>query len=221
MKRKISDGGRPKPGNAMPSEDGGSDQARRDLQRVFSVCMMNLLCSRLREGAHGRPWQHRVQYAGLCGVARYAELVAQLSGQGIDMDRRLSQAVRAGDVVQFKKLYLPGTTIEARSKLLCAAVSAQKAEVSIVRFLLNEGTPIEAVARPEANGRFSALQFAALYGSFDVLRLLLDRGADDSGLGWDSIFRAVVFGSLETLDAALNASPAESGKDCWARSITW
>lgn len=49
----------------------------------------------------------------------------------------------------------------------------------------------------------SALRVASGFVSFDVVKLLLDAGADREQLGWNSLIEAVVFGSLDDVRAAL------------------
>lgn len=64
----------------------------------------------------------------------------------------------------------------------------------------------------------SPLSVASNNGRFDVVKLLLSKGADGSKLGWTKIFHAVAYGSLEDLEEAITDDSDLEAIDYWSRT---
>lgn len=64
----------------------------------------------------------------------------------------------------------------------------------------------------------SPLRVASRNGRFEIVRLLLDAGADAAQLGWSDLFFDVVFGSNEKLETTLRGDADLSARDYWERT---
>jgi ankyrin repeat protein len=84
----------------------------------------------------------------------------------------------------------------------------------LVKLLLDRGA---SPARATSYGE-TALKTAAGFGLFDVLRLLLDAGADPVPLRWTPLMHAVVFGTLAEVHAALAVGAELEARDGWGRT---
>jgi ankyrin repeat protein len=82
-------------------------------------------------------------------------------------------------------------------------VSGNRQPAALVALLLNRGASPDRVT---SYGE-SALKVASGFALFDIVALLLKAGADRAQLGWSPLMFAVVFGRLEDVRAALEASP--------------
>jgi hypothetical protein len=79
---------------------------------------------------------------------------------------------------------------------------------------------LDAGADPSAMSEYgeSPLRVASKNGRFEVVRMLLDAGADGGQLGWDELFFAVAFGTALELEAALAGAPDTAARDYWERT---
>ena len=64
----------------------------------------------------------------------------------------------------------------------------------------------------------SPLRVASNNGRFDVIELLLSRGADESQLGWTSLFHAIAYQSSDTLRELIVTGSDLEHKDFWERT---
>jgi len=62
------------------------------------------------------------------------------------------------------------------------------------------------------------LRVASNNGRFDVVKLLLERGADEAQLEWTELFRIIAFGSLAELDDAIRGGADLEVRDRWSRT---
>ena len=86
--------------------------------------------------------------------------------------------------------------------------------LSAVQILLDEGHDPSAVTEYSE----SPLRVASNNGRFDVVKLLLSKGADESQLGWTNIFHAIAYGSLENLEEAITGGSDLDARDFWSRT---
>ena len=64
----------------------------------------------------------------------------------------------------------------------------------------------------------SALRVASNNGRFDVVKLLLESGADKAQLGWSDTFYEVVFGNLNSIKESINNNSDLEHRDFWERT---
>jgi ankyrin repeat protein len=64
----------------------------------------------------------------------------------------------------------------------------------------------------------SPLRVASNNGRFDVIKVLLARGADESQLGWTSIFHAIAYGSTNDLKEMVASGSDFEAQDFWSRT---
>ncbi|MFZ4761627.1 MAG: ankyrin repeat domain-containing protein [Alphaproteobacteria bacterium] len=64
----------------------------------------------------------------------------------------------------------------------------------------------------------SPLRVASNNGRFDVINLLITKGADESQLGWTNIFHAIAYGSLKNLEEAITGGSDLEARDFWNRT---
>ncbi|MBT3200437.1 MAG: ankyrin repeat domain-containing protein [Phycisphaerales bacterium] len=82
-----------------------------------------------------------------------------------------------------------------------------------VHALIDDGADVSAVT-----GYQSPLRAASHNGRFDVVKLLLDSGAEESQLGWSRSFFEVAFGSLASLTESIRKHGDIENRDCWQRT---
>lgn len=84
----------------------------------------------------------------------------------------------------------------------------------LVERLIDAGAPLDVVS---AYGE-SAIRDAAMSGRYWLVRLLLDRGADPSPLGWNPLFFAVAFDSIGAVKKLLTDQIELHQQDYWERT---
>jgi ankyrin repeat protein len=134
-------------------------------------------------------------------------------------ERPLGLAIRGGDLDKVKYLVSVGASVMYRSSsgydaLLDAVYSAQDCGVELVRYLVDQGAPVDGVSKYNE----TALNVASRAVRMDVVKLLLERGASEQELQWGSLAKAVVFGTFVDVEAALAKGPDLSQRDCWDRT---
>lgn len=117
------------------------------------------------------------------GVIEDTSFLDSSSARGVDrlsqddLSRRLGDAIRSGDATLVAQLVSDGAELEAVSDvtgftpLIEAAV---RGDPALVALLLDSGSEVDGFSRDG----WSALHAAARMGNYDVVRLLLERGAD-------------------------------------------
>jgi ankyrin repeat protein len=85
---------------------------------------------------------------------------------------------------------------------------------TLVERLIDGGAPLDATS---AYGE-SAIGIAAMSGQYWLVRLLLDRGADPSPLGWNQLFFAVAFDSIGAVKTLLTDPNVLHQQDRWERT---
>lgn len=86
--------------------------------------------------------------------------------------------------------------------------------IPILELLIEQGADMNNVCQ----GKYSALLIASERGRFDAVRYLLDRGADAETLGWTDLMCAIVFGTLDEVEALLAPGPSLGKRDMWERT---
>lgn len=64
----------------------------------------------------------------------------------------------------------------------------------------------------------SPLSVASMRGRFDVVKYLLDAGAEESPLKWTPLMKAIVFGTVEDVSRLLNECAVRGGEDSYFRT---
>lgn len=64
----------------------------------------------------------------------------------------------------------------------------------------------------------SPLRVASNNGRFDVVKLLLSKGADESQLGWTPIFHAIAYGNIGDVEEAITTGSNLEARDYWSRT---
>lgn len=99
-------------------------------------------------------------------------------------------------------------------KLLSAIYQNNADLLSEVHKLLDEGENPNTIT---SYGE-SALRVASNNGRFDVIQLLLSRGADERQLGWTPLFHVIAFGNIDNLTEALTDQSNLEARDFWQRT---
>ena len=96
-----------------------------------------------------------------------------LAGQ---LEDKLIDAARKGDMSNVRVLLAKGANIEAKDDFDCTALirAAENGHTKVVKLLLSKGANIEA----KDNEGSTALMDAAFYGHADTVKLLLEKGAN-------------------------------------------
>lgn len=112
------------------------------------------------------------------------------------------KAVASGDRKKIEKYMTDGIDINSENEGQTALlITAKQGDVGLVRYLLSQGAKINAKTK---NGECAA-QYAAWFGQMDVLKLLIERGADMEleEKGRTLLHYAAFAGSAEMLDFLL------------------
>lgn len=96
---------------------------------------------------------------------------------------------------------------------LFTAVGASIDRLKKVEFLIALGVDFDATSTYSE----SAIRSAYHYGYFEVVKALLDAGANDYALKWNPLFKAIAIGTLEDVRAALSLNFSLNATDCWDR----
>lgn len=86
--------------------------------------------------------------------------------------------------------------------------------LSEVEVLLDKGAYPNLITKYDE----SPLRVASNNGRFDVVKLLLSRGADASQLGWTHIFHAIAYGSVDNLEQTITNGCDLEARDFWKRT---
>ncbi|AFY33054.1 ankyrin repeat domain-containing protein [Calothrix sp. PCC 7507] len=86
--------------------------------------------------------------------------------------------------------------------------------ISTLNLLISRGAAVNGMS---SYGE-SAIKVAAHVGRFDVVKLLLNAGANPEQLGWTELMHAIVFGSLEQVKLLLEEGADQNVCDCGYRT---
>ena len=86
--------------------------------------------------------------------------------------------------------------------------------VRLVTLLMERGADLNG----ESSFGESALSVASDNGRFDVVKVLLDAGANPAPLRWTHLMHAVAFGSCEDIETLIEAGADLHARDFWSRS---
>lgn len=136
-------------------------------------------------------------------VGRASDTGKTPASESTGMNADLIQATLAGDLTHIDRLLAAGASLQAVDKhgRTPLKIAADKGAAATVTLLLNKGSDVNGMSGGE-----SALHSAALRGHLDVIRVLLEHGANANQKGWQDIsplFRAVVSGKVESIELLL------------------
>jgi ankyrin repeat protein len=164
--------------------------------------------------------------------AKSAEVVELLIGAGSDPNfirevegytglRPLSVAAGKSSLDVVKRLVDLGGDVnysapDGSNAMNSAVYNPTSSLYEIVEYLISLGIDLDG----ETKYGESPLSVASHRGKFDIVRLLLDAGADPARLGWNPLMHAVVFGSLSDCRAILWSPkvPLEDRDRLWQRT---
>jgi ankyrin repeat protein len=146
-----------------------------------------------------------------------------IGGQYDGDDTVLGKTVAAGDVEKIRTLLDAGADIHyLRSggyDVLIDAMHGQSVTnnenlVSVVKLLIERGAELN----QESDYGESALRIASRLGWFEVVRVLLEAGADASLLQWTDLMHAIALGSLQDVEWLLAQGADLIARDSWERT---
>jgi ankyrin repeat protein len=93
-------------------------------------------------------------------------------------------------------------------------------KTALVQFLVEQGVEVNG----SGDDARSVLTRSTAVGNFDIVKILLDAGADSSLLGWNNLMQTVVFGSVEELEVQLQQEADleavdSCGRTAWLLSL--
>jgi ankyrin repeat protein len=144
------------------------------------------------------------------------------SGCGADQ-AVLGLAVQMGDLDKIRLLLDAGADIKYRTTSgYDALINAMSHGVTapdetllpIIELLIERGAPTSGISGYSE----SALRVASRVGRFDVVRILLEAGADPRQLEWTDFMHAIALGSLPDVEQALAAGVNLEARDFWDRT---
>lgn len=98
--------------------------------------------------------------------------------------------------------------------LLVAIYRNSDGLLSEVEALLDKGEDPNVITKYSE----SPLRVASNNGRFDVIKLLLSRGADESQLGWTNVFHAIAYGTTANLEEVITGGGDLEHRDFWSRT---
>ena len=157
---------------------------------------------------------------GIVGDAANALLNTLVGGHGPHEFREpvLAAALNRGEVDVVELFRRHGAELAYRDKdgytAMQHAMFGPGDRLPLIEYLIGLGLELNGTS---AYGE-SAIRSAYHYGAFSVVRALLDAGADDDGLKWTRLMRAVTVGSLDDVEHQLAGSPDLEPRDTWDRT---
>lgn len=133
----------------------------------------------------------------------------------------VSIAACTGDLEKVQTLVSAGANVNEKS------VSGYTALINVMYKLFDSDQLLPMVKRLVEFGaetdvvtRYgeSPLSVSSHFGRFDVVRFLLDSGADSSTIQWNELMKAVAFGTTEEVKRQLDAGIHLSSRDRWERT---
>lgn len=131
----------------------------------------------------------------------------------------LFQAAKGGDVDRVRVLLEAGADARFHDSsgitvLVMAAYGDAPNLPEVARVLVAAGAPLDATSQYGE----SPLSVSSHNGRFDVVKLLLDAGADPAPLRWTPLMRAVAVGAVRDVEDRLRGGGDRSARDRWDRT---
>jgi ankyrin repeat protein len=133
----------------------------------------------------------------------------------------LGLAARTGDPETVQILLQAGSDIRyvsaAGYSVLVDVMYSQAGQgmlLSIVDFLIEQGADLDQTTVHNE----TPMRVASFRGRFDVVKRLLDAGADAAPLGWDDLMKAIALGNADDVKAILERSTDLTTRDCYDRT---
>ncbi len=130
----------------------------------------------------------------------------------------LGSAIRNGSLACIKLLIEAGANTkylrDSGYDALIDAIFSDALTVQLVELLIDSGAPLNG----KSSYGESAMRVASNIGRFDVIKLLLERGADGSDLEWTELMHALVFQDLNACQALVKKGADLNSRDSWERT---
>jgi ankyrin repeat protein len=132
----------------------------------------------------------------------------------------LHQAIRAGDLAEVARLLDAGADVHYREPhgydaVIDAVFTADQTRlIPLLQLLIDRGANLNGVTDYSE----SALRVLSRQGRWDVIRFLLNAGADPNPLGWTPLMRLIALGSCEEAQKEIQAGADLSARDSWLRT---
>ncbi len=135
----------------------------------------------------------------------------------------LSLAIREGDCDRIRALLdagadihhvRPGGYTAMIEAIYSLAMYDETRWMRLIRLLIERGANLDGVSD---HGE-SALSVASCRGRFNIVRLLLDAGANPAPLKWNRLMLAIVTGSAEVIQEEISRGADLSERDSWTRT---
>ncbi|MCF7955927.1 MAG: ankyrin repeat domain-containing protein [Phycisphaerae bacterium] len=132
------------------------------------------------------------------------------AAKGKDIDK-VRMLIDAGADVSMKTAF----GYDIITSTVCAHAQSNDDHLKeIVQLFIDKGVPVDFVSSHGESG----IRVASGNGRFEVVRLLLDSGADGGQLKWTELMNAVVFGTLEDVRRCVDKGGDLSVRDSWGRT---
>jgi ankyrin repeat protein len=190
------------------------DNVAREIERVtpdgFTALMLAVMSPRADVAM--------VERLIACGAA-----IFRCGGRPLELGGdALTFALRAGDVRKVDALVRAGADIlYVRSGytalldcLFGRAVHQDQRLPDLVRYLIDKKVDLDS----ETEHAETALRVLSRLRRFDVVKILLDAGANEDQLAWNPLLRAVAFGDDAQVAALLEAGADPEARDWWKRT---
>ena len=135
----------------------------------------------------------------------------------------LTLALKVKNLEVIKRLVTAGADLHYESKSgYNALINAMHGEdiardknlVPLVRYLIEQAVYLNA----QSDYCESGLSVASYYGRFDVVKILLDAGANPKPLQWTELMMALVFGELSEVERLAKTDADLMARDFWERT---
>ncbi|OWK44361.1 ankyrin repeat domain-containing protein [Fimbriiglobus ruber] len=135
----------------------------------------------------------------------------------------LKKAVREGNLEEIRSLFDAGADIRyvrprgytvMTDVMFRCSIAEDSQLIPIVRFLIEQGADLNASSDYGESG----LSVSSGAGRLDVVRVLLEAGADPAPLEWTLLHLVVAFGSLERIRLQIQAGDDLNARDRWGRT---
>ncbi len=201
----------------------------RKLSKIHRAAANGDLTGIERELAQGIPVDLRDPETGWTPLMQSAtaEAASLLIARGADINAVaddapvLHFAIREGNIEKVRVLLDAGADVQyLRPHGYDALIDAMHNSISepnlllLLSLLIDRGASLNCVSRYSE----SALGIASRTGQFDVIRLLLNSGANPAPLQWTPLMQAIALGSLDDVERELGRGSDRFARDFWSRT---